>query len=181
MRRIVMCLLLTLAVVLPAVAQDQAAPEMIYCCNDAGGMIHVSAAECPAGWRLCTPAPEPTVAPTPVPEGPKEVEVPGWLTWLLGILANRYTLPIAFGAVVISVVAGLKQLVALFGGTLGEKGTYLVTLFMAFATALSDAVVDGAIAGQEWVVLLSALATFIAAIAGYKLLFSGAARARIGK
>ncbi|HPS78980.1 MAG TPA: hypothetical protein PLS53_12555 [Thermoanaerobaculaceae bacterium] len=183
------------ALAVPTWAQDTMAGGGV-CCKAPGGETahYPMLGKCPPGTtqvglaecRLVEPTPIPTVAPDPTPvptpwEPGKETHVPSWLLWLLGLAANKFTLPVAFGAVVIAVVAGARQLLALFGAKLGQKATYLAALLVSFLTAAGDAVADGVIAGQEWVVLLTTLATFVAAVAGYKLLFSAAARARIGK
>lgn len=114
-------------------------------------------------------------------EPPNTVEVPAWVLTVIGWFANKWTVPVAFGAIVLAAVAILRQVVALFGAQLGDKGVYLAGLLFAFLTSVGEAAADGKIAGQEWVVVGTALATFVAAVLGYKLLFSGAARARLGK
>ena len=114
-------------------------------------------------------------------EPPNTVEVPGWVLTIIGWFSSKWVLPIAFAAIVLGAVQVLRQLLALFGSQLGDKGIYLAGLLMAFLTAFGEAAADGSIAGQEWVAVLVALVTFLAAVAGYKLLFSGAARARLGK
>lgn len=161
------------------------APPMI-CCQDPANpknIINISAETCPGSYvKIDCPVVNPGPTPVPTPwTPPNEKEVPSWLLWLIGLVANKYTLPVEFGAVVIAAIAAIKQLAALFGGKLGPKATYLVAAFLAFGTSCADAVADGKIAGSEWTILLSTLATFVAAIFGYRLLFSGDARSRIGK
>lgn len=115
------------------------------------------------------------------PPGTKDMDVPGWVISIIGFFANKWTLPVAFGALILTVVQVLRNLVALFGAQLGQKGIWIATAMIAFLAAFGDAAADGKVAGQEWVVVLTALASAIAACLGYRLLFSGEARSRLGK
>lgn len=180
MRRYLVVAVMFLMVGSALMAQTPAAaPARIECCGGPVGITVVPPETCEQHGLVPCPN-QPTPVPTPWTP-PNEKEVPSWLLWLIGLVANKFTLPVGYGAVVIAAIAAIKQLAALFGGKLGPKATYLLAAFLASLTSFADAVADGKIAGSEWVVLLSAIATFIAAIFGYRLLFGGAARARIGK
>lgn len=112
-------------------------------------------------------------------EPPQTVDVPGWVLTVIGFFASKWVLPFALAGVVMAAVQVLRVVVSAFGSQLGPKGVYLAGLLVSFLTAFGDAAADGSVAGQEWVAVLIALATFIAAALGYKLLFSDAAKMRI--
>jgi hypothetical protein len=113
----------------------------------------------------------------------KDVEVPGWVMTVLGWFSQKYVLPFsaALAAALVTVVGLLRQILAVFGARLGPKGIYIATALLAFLSAFAAAGSDGSIAGEEWTAVVTALAAFIAAILGYRLTFSGSARARLGK
>lgn len=115
------------------------------------------------------------------PPGTKDYDVPGWVVTIIGWFANKWTLPVAFGALVLTIVQILRNVVALFGAQLGQKGIWIATAVLAFGAAFGEAASDGMISGQEWVTVLVALASAVAACLGYRLLFSGEARTRLGK
>lgn len=114
-------------------------------------------------------------------EPPNEKEVPGIVTWVINFFAQKYVVPFsaALGALLITVVGILRQALAGFGTYLKPKVIYILTLFLAFLTAFGQAASDGKIAGDEWTILLTALASAIAAIFGYKLIFSDKAKSRL--
>jgi hypothetical protein len=114
-------------------------------------------------------------------EPPNEQEVPKALEWIINFFAQKYVVPFsaALGALLITIVGVLRQVLAGFGTYLKPKMIYVLTLFLAFLTSLGQAASDGRIAGDEWMILLTALASAIAAIFGYRLIFSDNAKARV--
>lgn len=115
------------------------------------------------------------------PPGTKDYDVPGWVVTIIGWFANKWTMPVAFGALVLAIVQILRNVVALFGTQLGQKGIWIATAVLAFGAAFGESASDGMISGQEWVTVLVALASAVAACLGYRLLFSQEARTRLGK
>ena len=171
MRRVFVLSMLLIALALPLAAQEQAAPEMIYCCNGTGGMIHISAEVCPDGWRVCTPAPTvvPTAVPTPAPFEPKEVEVPSVVEWLLDMAASWYGKVIVLPAGLGILLSYLSTLLTAWIPKLRGRWAFVaVTASSTIATLIAVAS-DGQLDKNEYAVVVVALLAIPFAIAGYHL------------
>lgn len=118
-------------------------------------------------------------------EPPKEA--PGWiatvLSTVIGWFSPKYVVPFsaALGGVLIALVGMLRQGLAVFGTKLGPKAIYFATAILALLTTVGTYASDGQLAGDEIQVIATTIISIIAAAFGYKLMFSQAARERLGK
>lgn len=114
-------------------------------------------------------------------------ETPSWivsvLNAILDFFAPKYVVPFsaAMGTLLITIVGFMRQILAWFGAKLSAKQIYFATGVLSFLTALGGFAADGQLAGDEVWVLAATILSLIAAAFGYKLAFSGDARARLGK
>lgn len=118
-------------------------------------------------------------------EPPKEA--PGWiatvLSTVIGWFSPKYVVPFsaALGGVLIAVVGLIRQGLAVFGAKLGAKAIYFLTAILGLLTTVGTYASDGQLSGDEVSVIATTILTILAALLGYKLMFSQAARERLGK
>lgn len=136
-----------------------------------------------------TTVPEPTTVPPPVPTiappfEPKDIEVPGFFSTLVGLFSPKNPLPVGWGVlaagILTGLVAALRQGLVWFGAKLGPRGIFIATTVLGALGAIGSVVSDGMIAGgSEWSILLIAVISIPSAFFGYRILYSEVAKARI--
>ncbi len=118
-------------------------------------------------------------------EPPKEA--PGWvatvLATVIGWFSPKYIVPFsaALGGILIALVGFIRQGLSMFGAKLGPKAIYFLTAVLGLLTTVGTFASDGQLAGDEIGVILTTIISILAALFGYKLMFSQAARMRLGK
>jgi hypothetical protein len=128
----------------------------------------------------------PLLAQEPPPYEPPQ-EAPSWVStvvsYVINFFAPKYVLPFsaAMGGVLIALVGLIRQGLTMFGGKLSAKAIYVLTAILSILTSVGGYASDGKLAGDELAVIAAAIFTLVAALFGYKLIFSAAARTRLGK
>ena len=108
---------------------------------------------------------------------PKDVEVPSALLdivdWFAG---NRVVQLGSLTSVVVSVVSLLKALAPVLGAKLSGKAAYVLTSVVALLGVVGAAAADGALQGEEFGVIATAIVAVVLAPFGYRLIFSQTAK-----
>lgn len=107
----------------------------------------------------------------------QDVDVPSCVTAIVEAISENKAVQLGgFTATIIAVTSLVKVLAPMIGAQLKGKYAYAATAVVTLASVVGLVVGDGVISGDEWAVLLQALAAVAAAPFGYRLLFSGTAK-----
>lgn len=182
-------LAMLLALAIPAFAQEVPQGGGV-CCKAPGGETthYPMLGVCPAGTVKVSLAEcgiaEPTPVPTPIPEFvPKDIKVPARAETVTAFLISKFgkTIVVPGGAAIGVILVWLTGLLRQAIPKLKGATAFLATSALALIGTLISVLADGQIAPDEIMLLLVAVLGVLAAIPGYRFVWSTKAQARIGK